>query len=366
MTMRRVIALLGKRDAPTDAVEEYCRYLGRALAQHEISLELRRVPWDSRGWSESLKDLRLQAQSLPPYTWFLVQYTALAWSTRGFPFQFLRVLKVLRASNACIAVVFHDVEPFPGSRLVDRFRHALQTHVMRRAVAVANRAVFTVPLEKISWLPAGASNAVFVPVGPNLPVPSNPYAVPPAASRLNVSTPVVAVFGITGGSAGVHETQLILASIRAAAQELGKLHLCVFGRNADSAGPTLREGIRDLPVDLSVEGVLEEAQVVERLSTSDVLLFVRGAISSRRGSAIAGIACGLPVIAFAGSETAAPITDAGVVLVPSDNQDELNATLLRVLSDPTYRTELSTRSRRAFAEHFSWRSIAIRLAALLK
>ena len=82
MKTQSVIALLGKRDAPTDAVEEYCRYLGRALAAHGISLELRRVPWDSRGWSESLKGLRLQAQSLPPHTWFLVQYTALAWSAR--------------------------------------------------------------------------------------------------------------------------------------------------------------------------------------------------------------------------------------------------------------------------------------------
>src|SRR5882762_9025278 len=100
MNEHRIIALLGKRDAPTDAVEEYCRYLGGALAAREISLELRRVPWDSLGWSESLKGLRLQAQSLPPGTWFLVQYTALAWSARGFPLRFLRVLKALRGSKA--------------------------------------------------------------------------------------------------------------------------------------------------------------------------------------------------------------------------------------------------------------------------
>ena len=54
--------------------------------------------------------------------------------------------------------------------------------------------------------------------------------------------------------------------------------------------------------------------VVRSLTVSDVLLFVRGHISTRRGSAIAGIACGLPVIAFEGPETAAPITEAGLAL----------------------------------------------------
>jgi len=32
---RNCIAILGKQDAPTDAVEEYCRYLGEALQAEE-------------------------------------------------------------------------------------------------------------------------------------------------------------------------------------------------------------------------------------------------------------------------------------------------------------------------------------------
>ena len=84
MTSQRVIALLGRRDEPTDAVEDYCRHLGGALAYHDLQLELRRVPWSEHGWPASLDALRLQAQAWPG-TWVLVQYTALAWSTRGFP-----------------------------------------------------------------------------------------------------------------------------------------------------------------------------------------------------------------------------------------------------------------------------------------
>ena len=121
----------------------------------------------------------------------------------------------------------------------------------------------------------------------------------------------------------------------------------------------------------SVGGLLDGAQVIERLSTSDVLLFVRGPISTRRSSAIAGIACGLPVIAYSGSETGPPMTDAGVVVVPfvqdeSSRQNQLNVSLVRVLSDPAYRASLHENSRRAYEEHFSWRSIASGVAKLLE
>jgi len=118
-------------------------------------------------------------------------------------------------------------------------------------------------------------------------------------------------------------------------------------------------------VELSVEGVLESTQVVQKLSACDVLLFVRGPISSRRSSAIAGIACGLPVIAYFGSETAVPITDAGVVLVSPDRPNDLNSALVRVLSDAAYRMGLAARSRAAYQTHFAWTAIAARFSAFL-
>jgi glycosyltransferase involved in cell wall biosynthesis len=111
---------------------------------------------------------------------------------------------------------------------------------------------------------------------------------------------------------------------------------------------------------------VEPVQAVQKLSLCDVLLFVRGPISSRRSSAIAGIACGLPIIAYPGSETDAPITDAGVVLVSPDQPDDLNAQLVRILSDPAYRRYLADRSRTAYQKHFAWSVIAARFSALLK
>ncbi len=55
----KIIALLGRRDEPTDAVEEYCRHLGAALVGHGFQMDIRRVPWNERGWASSLEALRL-------------------------------------------------------------------------------------------------------------------------------------------------------------------------------------------------------------------------------------------------------------------------------------------------------------------
>jgi len=357
---QRAIALLGRKDEPTDAVEEYCRYLSAALQPQDIQLEIRRLPWDTRGWSEALQGLRLQAATWRG-TWVLVQYTALAWSERGFPQRFLRPLKVLKAAGACIAVVFHDVEPYPGTRLIDAFRRAIQVRTMSRALKIADLAVFTIPPEKISWRPAPDTHVTFVPVGPNLPIPAE---LPTRPAQIEV--PTIGVFSITGGEAGARETQLILQSVRHAAQQRGQLRLSVFGRHAELREQDLRNGLRDFPVELSVDGVLNPAQVVERLTACDVLLFVRGAISSRRGSALAGIACGVPVIAYAGSETAQPITEAGVVLVSPLVPDELPHALARVLSDPELRTALRLKNLTVYSEQFSWLAIAKHFAALLK
>jgi glycosyltransferase involved in cell wall biosynthesis len=351
--------LLGRKDEPTDAVEQYCRYLGDALEAHHLQLEIRRVPWELHGWREAHQVLELEAAAWRE-TWVLLQYTALAWSSRGFPQRVLRTLKILKSAGARIGIVYHDVEPYHGSRFIDRLRRTTQLRTMRTAISLAELAIFTIPLEKVSWLPRAASHARFIPVGPNLPIPSTDYAVHDTP-RL----PTIGIFSITGGVAGARETRTILTSVRHAAERIGKLRLLVFGRHAELREAELRQGLGDLPVELSVEGVLQPDQVVQRLSACHVMLFVRGPISSRRSSALAGIACGLPVIAYSGPETAPPITEAGVILVPSDQPDKLNSSVIRVLSDDVFREQLAAQSRAAYRSYFAWPTIAARFAKIL-
>ena len=124
-------------------------------------------------------------------------------------------------------------------------------------------------------------------------------------------------------------------------------------------------------MELDVCGVIDDKELIQRFAASDVLLFARGTISSRRGSAIAGIGCGLPVIAFEGSETGSPITDAGVVLLPKDLDEttlraQLGEALVRVLSQHDLRVQLVQRSRTAHEKYFSWQAIAARYVKFLQ
>jgi glycosyltransferase involved in cell wall biosynthesis len=358
----RLIALLGSKDEPTDAVEEYCEYLGAALRAKDFEIQLIRVGWREKGWRRAFAELRNSAESWRGQ-WFLIQFTALAWSSRGFPIRFKKVLNILRRCGARIAIVFHDPEPYSGSRTVDKIRRAVQLHTMRTAAQSADLAIFTIPLDRISWLGNAPVNTVFIPVGANLPE----SAIAAAAKSAEVGeSPRIAVYGITGGKHGPVETGAIVDAVRSALAKIPKLQLSAFGRHADDCASLLRDSLQGLPVQLSVKGIIPAEEVAQELARADVLLFVRGHISSRRGSAIAGIACGLPVIAYRGQETAAPITEAGVVLVSPENRAELGEALTRVLFDGEYRASLAARSAAAHEKYFSWPAIASRYAEELR
>lgn len=358
---QKCLALLGRRDHPTDAVEDYCRYLGEALRPLGFEVELARVDWAEAGWPAALSGLRRKVRDRRGQ-WIFLQYTALAWSKRGFPLGFLPVVYLLRRWGARVAVVYHDVDAYAGGPWVHNVRRSVQLSTMRRALVASDLAVLTVPLEKVGWLPLDQSRVVFIPVGANLRPPA---AIGNANDSLH-QPPAVAVFGITGGDAGHEETQAIINAVKLAAEKIGTLRLKVFGRHADLREATLREAFRDLPVQLEISGILSGEGIARQLAASDVLLFARGPISSRRGSAVAGIAFGLPVIAYSGSETAPPITEAGVVLVSRDNSHEAAEALVRVLTDRPYHDALARSSRAAHERYFSWPAIAARYAEALR
>src|SRR5580693_9537785 len=358
----KCIALLGRQDAPTDAVQEYCQYLGEALRAHDFALELARVSWVEDGWPAAMRELERQAGAWRG-CWVLVQYTALAWSERGFPLRFLRVLRILRQAGAQVAMVYHDVLPYHGSRTIDKLRRRAQNHAMSEALRSCDLGVFTVPVSKIPWIGQKHTRAIFIPVGANLPEPETAWTMPRGEGN---SLPAIAVFGITGGESGIWEIASISEALQIVAERLGRLRLVVMGRHSDTAEKALQNLMDKQPIEVSALGILPGAEIVRHMASCDVLLFVRGGISSRRGSAIAGIACGLPVVALEGPETGSPITEAGVVFADPKRQRGLGEALLKVLADPEYRALLAERSRHAQDQYFSWKAIATRYAEALR
>jgi glycosyltransferase involved in cell wall biosynthesis len=358
----RCVAVLGQRKEAIDAVEEYCRYLGAALEKHAFSFEITRVEWATKGWRRALGELRRKVGN-EGNTWVLLQYTALAWSRRGFSLRVPGIIRSLKKNGARCAVVFHDAEGYCGNRLVDRIRRAAQLHTMQEAVRLADLSIVTVPAEKIPWIGRNSRNVVFIPVGANLPSPETAWSQEKDRPR-NLRT--VAVFSISGNRAGAEEVESIARTVRYAAERMGMLRLLVMGRHSEISGSQLKEKLLGTSVQVTIHGLLPAEEVVQKLGASDVLLFTKGPISSRRGSAIAGIACGLPVIASEGWETGTPITEAGVVLIPETAKNEFGPALLRVLTDAAYRARLSERSKRAQEVYFSWSAIGARYAKELR
>lgn len=356
--MQRCVALLGRRDSPTDAVEEYCTYLASALREFGIQLELVRVEWEQYGWRVAIRELS-ERTDRDKDAFFLLQYTALAWSRRGFSWRVLSILRTLKKRGARCGIVFHDAESYFGQRVIDRARRRVQLFTMRRALELADLAVVTIPPEKVPWAGAAPRKPIFIPVGANLPAPETGWKLRDSRSS---AIPSACVFSLSEGRNGEGEAELVAGAALYVSKKIGPLRVVVIGRNSEVARAALRPRLEGSAVDLVIHGILPAEQVVNEIAACDCMLFVRGPISSRRGSALGGIACGLPVIAREGWETAEPITQAGVVLVPPDATEEFGPALLRVLTDTAYRNLLAERSRRAYAEHFSWRAIAAKFA----
>ncbi len=237
------VALLGRRDEPTDAVEDYCRYLGAALQPLGFSMAIERLSWSELGWRRARRELNRRAEQWRD-GWVFLQYTALAWSRRGFPLAVLRILRELRTSGARTAVVFHDAEPYGGNRAVDYLRRMVQLRAMRKALRLADFAVTTLPAQKISWLPADCPKTVFIPVGANLPSPEDAWRK--SANSRN-ELPTVAVFTVTGDAnvdrAGQEEVDCIAKAVRCAAERVGAIRVALLGRNSERAEKRLRANL---------------------------------------------------------------------------------------------------------------------------
>ena len=357
----RLVALLGKLETPTDGVEDYCHWLSRALLKTGWELECLQFPWP-QGWFAAFAWLWRHSRDWRG-RWVLVQYTAFSWSRHGFTFGLLAVLWILRRRGVRSALVLHDPGPCAGQRWIDGLRRRVQVPVLRAAYRLSDRSIFTVDLENASWLSANRAKAVFIPVGANLPGTS-PIALKAGAGSNRPKE--VAVYCLTGGVHAQREAEAIAYAVLRAAGEAGPVRLVLLGRNAITGEAPLRAALAGSGVEVEVHGVLPAEAVEQRLSQADVLLFVRGGISSRRGSAIAGIVCGLPVVAYSWRETGPPVTEAGVVLVPSGDREALAGALTRVLADDAFRAHLRRRSLGARERYFSWEAIAAKYAEALR
>jgi glycosyltransferase involved in cell wall biosynthesis len=348
------VALLGRGDEPTDAIRDYCSFLSQALARQGVQLVCDQVSWHVDGSFKAFSRLWHQTARWAGRR-VLLQYTALSWSRHGFSFRVLVSLVLLKFRGVRCAIVFHDTQGYGGARKIDHVRNAVQCWIMRQAYRLAEKSIFAIPVENATWLPKPAPKAAFIAIGANLPDLSS-VRVEDSSHRARSKT--VVVFSLTGGDSLVKEVREIGQTLHQVSKNHENLNLLLLGRNSQEAEKAMKKALERTTVTLEVLGIVAPSEIALRLLSSDVLLFVRGAVTGARSSALAGVACGLPIVGYRGRDTTFPITEAGVELVEYGNLQALGLALDRVLTDDRYREELRLRSSQAYQQYYCWVKIA--------
>ena len=362
---KQLVFLLGKRDVPTDGVRDYCEYLAVALGRRGYLTEIQQVDGVSKGWLSELWKFWSSSRQWRG-RWIVLQYTALAWSRRGFPVGAIATLAIAKRRGARCAVVFHEPFGTSGPRTIDRVRGECQNWVVRSLHKIADRSIFPDPLETVKWLPRGDKKTMFIPIGANIPeetVP--PIRVRKDSVREDVVRKVV-VYCLSDPPNLHRELAEISEAVRLATRNGTKLCVTFLGRGTAEADDEIRKAFQGVPAEVLNLGVQTAWEVKRTLTESDVMVCVRGPLYPRRGSALAGIACGLPVIGYAGEVDGTALAQAGIVLVPRGVRQVLGAELYRLLVDGNERNNLRERSLQAHNRFFSWASIAEQFEGALR
>jgi glycosyltransferase involved in cell wall biosynthesis len=249
-------------------------------------------------------------------------------------------------------VFFHEVV-YPWSPRAPLRHHVLAgtTRVMLRLVAgAADRTFVSIP----SWarhLPARIRRATEW-----RPVPSNlPTEVPPAdVARVRAELgegPLIGHFGTYGTAISAPLLHALVPLLRA---EDGR-RVLLLGRGSQAWRETVIRLYPELARRLIARDSLAPAELAAHLAVCELLVqpYPDG-VSTRRGSAMAGLALGRPVVTHTGHLTEPLWRELGAVaLVEGTDAPALAAAAERLLSSPQERVALGARAAEVYQERFS-------------
>ncbi len=348
------IALLGRKDILADGITDYCAFLGQNLAKRGIELRPVRVEWAERGWWRAVRDLLRQSKDWHGM-WVIPQYTAMAWSDRGFPVGALACIAILRARGVRCAMLFHEPWGVPGPRAIDRVRCGFQNWTVRTLRRLTEKSIFTIPLATVPWLEKNDKKSASIPLGPNIPENLTRRTAPENSANV---TRTVVVFCVSDSPYGEREVADVAGAMRAAASPGLQLRAVFVGRGTTELKNVIATAFAGSNIEVLVRGVCAAPEVTRIFSESDAMLAVRGRLYLRRGSALAGLACGLPIIGYGGEATGTILEQGGIALVPFGDRDALGVALRDILTRSVLWQEMHDKSLALQQKYLSWDVIA--------
>jgi glycosyltransferase involved in cell wall biosynthesis len=264
-------------------------------------------------------------------------------------------------------VMYHEVcFPFvPGQP----WKHKLLGHVTRQMAKMIHRSAARSWVSIPAWtdllrqiVPAG-HRSEWLPVPSNLPTEANPEPVGVLRERIapGPATRVVGHFGTFGSSIA----KLLAATLPRVLFADRNYRALLVGLHSERFRDHLLKENSELSDRIFATGTLCPQEAASCLAASDILLqpYVDG-VSSRRGSVMAGLALGLPIVTTEGSFSETVWREGGaVVLAPAGDPDTLVAASLRLLRDEGTRKQLGPAARIFYDRHFSLERTVQRLRA---
>lgn len=230
--------------------------------------------------------------------------------------------------------------------------HRLMMMVLLRA---ARRVWMSIPAWEESLRPYALGRALpfqWLPVTSNIAVVEDPAGVSATRSRYApAGNQLVGHFGTYDRNI----TELLLKAVPALLRGRERQAVLLMGRGSESARDELLRRQPELTQRVHATGTLAAADLSLHLSACDVLLqpYIDG-VSSRRGSAMASLSHGIPLVTTSGRLTESLWAKSeAVALAPAADVGALVETAQRVLSNEACRRRMSVAARTLYEERFT-------------
>lgn len=319
----RVLMVNARADALGTGISQYTDRLVAAFDAPGIAVErLEMADWGARGLATATRRLRAAKPDVVHIQWPMFAYGR-------------SVVPQILALAARSVVTVHEASAL--GRFTGRAK--LGAMLLR-----PRPVVFTNAFERDfvgGWAPWVRKRAVVIPIGSNI-------------ATVLPRTPIhgrVTTFGAVREGRGLEE---YLALARVFAQQGGGWQLRIVGRDDHTGyGAALRRASAGLPVEWT--GALDDAAIARELAEAEVACFpFPDGASERRGSLLAALAAGVPVISRAGAHTTPALRD---VFAQANTAAEMADAISRLASNAEARDRLATAGLAYTAER-TWPRIA--------
>ncbi|HLX62133.1 MAG TPA: glycosyltransferase [Planctomycetota bacterium] len=284
----------------------------------------------------------------------LVQYVPQMYGMRG-----MNVVFALWIKWCCPVapwVMFHEVAFPPVKRpLRHRFFAWVQRRMARWIAKSMSRGFVSVPLWE-QWLDAiapGHRACEWLPVPSNVATCADPARV--AALRTRIFNPAVRHIAGHFGTFGNLITDELAPNVILLLKSYPEWGVLLVGRGSQAFAEKFLHENREFKERVYAAGELDAERVAEHLACADVLYqpYPDG-VSSRRSSAMAGLALGIPIVTNSGPSTEPIWREKQIVrLVDFGNAAAACAALAGCSADMEKCKALSQRARDAYEAHFS-------------